>query len=463
MKHQQYDVVVIGGGASGVVAALAAANNGAKTLIIDAGPILGGELLSGLPIDSVYNARGERILGGVAQELFDECKKMDGFIGPICDFRLLWYVCVDPEIMKIAVMKTLQRARVVPLLYSTVQDVVVEDGTIKSVIVGHRNQRTVISARQFVDCSGDGDVTAMAGGPFDISDASGELQPLSLMFRMCGVDTQPLLDLVCSHPENFALGEIDAIRSGRTDAELAEAMRKQGQPAIFLKREGPLLGEAIERGEMFPAPFIMTIPTSGPRREVCVNATRVAENIDGTRADAVSGTLAKLMEQIEICMGFLRRRVPGFENAVFAAVAPRIGIRETRRIAGDCTLTEDDVLNARKSPNGVAKGSHHLDIHKPGARQLRIPVAQGGSYDIPIGCLTPKGLKNVHVAGRCLSATREAHASVRVMGPCMGMGQAVGTAAALSAHRGIADVRELPIQDLRALLKQQGAVLDQTH
>jgi hypothetical protein len=388
---------------------------------------------------------------------------MDGLIGPICDFRLLWYVCADPEVMKIAVMKAVQRAGVVPLLFSTVQDVVTESGAIKAVIVGSRNQRVVVSAENFVDCSGDGDLTAMAGGPFEISDASGELQPLSLMFRMCGIENGPLLDFVCRHPENLALGESEAIRLGRTDGQLAAAIQKQGQPTIFLKREGPLLADAIERGEMFPAPFVMTMPTSGPRREVCVNATRVAENIDGTRADAVSATLGKLMEQVETSMNFLRKRVPGFEHAAFAGIAPRIGIRETRRISGEYTLTKEDVLGARKASDGVAKGSHHLDLHKPDARQERVPVADGGSYDIPIGCLVPKGLKNVYVAGRCLSATREAHASVRVMGPCMGMGQAVGTDAAMCAARRLADVRDLPTAELRDALRRRGAVLDGTH
>jgi hypothetical protein len=463
MRQQEYDVVVVGGGASGVAAAIASAKNGAKTLIIDAGPMLGGELLSGLSIGGVFNARGEWILGGVAKELFDAAAALDGLVGPACDYRLAWYLFADPEVMKIAVMSVLQRYKVTPLLYSTVQDVVTDRGRVTGLVVGSRNQRTIVAAKQIIDCSGDGDVAMMAGCPFEISDEKGELQPLSLMFRMSNVDTASLLRFLRDNPENLGLGESEAIRGGRSDAQLAEALQQQGEPIAFIKREGPLLSDAIARGEMFSAPFVFTVPTSKPRREVCVNATRVAENIDGTQADALSGTLAKLMEQIGIVMKFLRKSVPGFSEAAFAGVAPRIGVRETRRIVGEYTLTADDVIEGRKSESGVAKGSYHVDLHVPGDKQIRVPVKNGGSYDIPLGCLIPKKVLNVLAAGRCLSATRDAHASARVMGPCLGMGQAVGTAAAMAIAAGCVDIREVSVSNLRAKLKEQGAVLEGTH
>jgi hypothetical protein len=463
MKQQHYDVVVVGGGASGVAAAIASAKNGAKTLIIDAGPMLGGELLSGLSIGGVFNALGEWIVGGVAKELFDAANALDGLIGPACDYRLAWYVFADPEIMKIVVMSLLQQYGVTPLLYSTVQEVVTDRGQVTGLIVGARGQKMMISAKQIVDCSGDADVAMMAGAPFELSNEKGELQPVSLMFRMSGVDTSALLRFLRENPENLGLGESDAIRSGRSDAELAQALQQQGEAIAFIKREGPLLGEAIRRGDMFSAPFVFAVPTSRPRREVCINATRVAENIDGTKADALSGTLAKLMEQVGIVIKFLRKDVPGFADAAFAGVAPRIGVRETRRIVGEYTLTAEDVIEGRKFETGVAKGSYHVDLHVPGDKQIRVPVKNGGSYDIPFGCLIPKGLTNVLAAGRCLSATRDAHASARVMGPCLGMGEAVGTAAALAASAGCRDIRDLPIQALRAKLKEQGAVLDGTH
>ena len=118
LRQAQFDVVVLGGGASGVAAAAAAAKNGQKTLIIEAGPMLGGELLSGMSLDGVLNARGEYVVGGFSDELFDECRGMDGFVGPIHDHRLICYVCVDPEVMKIAVMTRATRIQM-PSHFST--------------------------------------------------------------------------------------------------------------------------------------------------------------------------------------------------------------------------------------------------------------------------------------------------------------------------------------------------------
>ncbi|MBL0290913.1 MAG: FAD-dependent oxidoreductase [Betaproteobacteria bacterium] len=145
-------------------------------------------------------------------------------------------------------------------------------------------------------------------------------------------------------------------------------------------------------------------------------------------------------------------------------MANRVGIRETRRIACDVMLTEEDVRTGRKRADGIGKGSHHIDIHESGLGQLRIPVENGGSYDIPWGCLLPQGLSNVMIAGRCISADRPAHGSVRVMGPCMAMGQATGTAAAqMVAGASLGDVREIEVDALRAQLRADGAILDGTH
>ncbi|MBI5113173.1 MAG: FAD-dependent oxidoreductase [Rhodovulum sp.] len=463
LDHLSFDVAVVGGGAAGIGAAIAAAKSGARTALIEAGPMFGGELLSGMSVDGVLNGRGEWVVRGVADEIFEECRQMDGFIGPLHDYRLICYVCCDPEVMKIAIARVLARHGVVPILYTQVTDVAVENGTVRSIVLTHKNRRTLLSAKHFVDASGDGDVAAMAGAPTEFSDETGELQPLSLMFRMSGVETGPFLDFIRDNPTSLAVGESEAVRAGRTDEELAQAIHAQGEPTVFFRGNGPFLGGAIQRGEMFPTALIMIMPTSKPRKEVCVNATRVAENISGLDAPGVSRVVATLMDQVWQTATFLKTRCPGFEGASFAGLAPRVGIRETRRVMGEYVLSGDEAASATKQKDVITKGAHHIDIHQDGIRQVRIAIADGGSYDIPFGCLIPKAVRNLLVAGRCISTDRVANGTTRMMGQCLGTGHAAGLAAAMCVEAGHDDVRALSVPALQVRLRQQGAVLDGTH
>jgi len=460
---RNHDVVVLGAGASGIAAALATARAGLRTLLVDAAPMPGGELISGMAIDGALNGQGEWILGGLGRDILAECERLGGYIGPLNDHRLIWYVCLDPEVMKLAIVRTLAQAGVELMLHTTATHISREGDRVTALHVRNKQGLMALRAPCFLDCSGDADIVAAAGGKVLKGGASGEMQPVSLMFRMAGVDTQRLLEFQRANVESFALGESDAIRRGRTDSQLAEAAMAQGEPSVFIKGDGPILSGAIGRGEMYPTALIMIQPTSRQRREVCLNTTRVG-GIDGMHTSDVSKSLTTLADQVWQCSEFMGRNIPGFENAAYSGVATRVGIRETVRIEGLRTLSEDDVLQARKFDDGVAKGSHHVDIHQSGTGQVRIPVRDGGSYDIPWGCLVPTGVANVAVAGRILSADRGAHGSARVMGPCLGMGQAIGTAAAMlhegGRGQGFADV---DVQALRARLLADGAVLNGTH
>lgn len=463
LHHKKYDTVVVGGGCAGIAAAVGAAQNGANTLIIDAGPTLGGELLSGMTIDGAINARGQWIVGGVLNELVDELKKLGGYVGAFNDWRLIHYVCIDPVITRIAIMNILRRWGVDVLLYTTAQSVVMDGQKIEAVVISNKSGQTVVRAGAVVDCSGDGDICAMAGAPFEIGSPDGQLQPVSQMFRVMGVETLPLLDFVRQHPDYVAIGESEAIRGGRTDEQIVQEIYDQGQPTVFFKGDGPLLAEAIARGQMYPTALIMIQPTSTGRKEVCINTTRIA-HINALDTQALSATMGDLYDQVIVCINFLKSNVPGFKNSHLAALSPRIGIRETRRITGEYILSNDDVAHAKKTKNVVAKGSHHIDIHQEGTGQIRIPVADGGSYDIPFESLVPKKLTNVLMAGRCFSADRPAHGSARVMGPCLAMGQAAGTAAAmLSRSPEIKDMREIKIDSIQKLLRDHGAILDGTN
>ncbi|HEX7004879.1 MAG TPA: FAD-dependent oxidoreductase [Trueperaceae bacterium] len=459
-KSKRYDVVVIGAGSAGVSAAIAAARNGARTLLLDSGPTVGGELLSGLPIDGALNARGEWIVGGVMRELLDACAELGGYIGEVFDWRLNYGVCFDPEIMKIVLMEKLAQSRVTVLLYTLAQEPIVEHGRVLGVLATNKNGRTFIQADVFIDCSGDGDVSIAAGAPYEAGGRDGEMQPASLIFRMGGVSYEKYLRYMRDNPDQFILAENPIIE--KTPAECAAAVYDKGLPFCVLDANGDLMDRAISSGRLFDTTAVYMWPTSLQRREVGLNTTRLAK-LDATDIERLSDSLSTLTDQVARATSFLRDCVPGFEDAHLSGIAPRVGIRETRRVMGDYVLTTEDVLEGRKSAEGVAKGSHHVDLHGAGREQERIPVKDGRSYDIPFGSLVPRNLSNLLVAGRCFSSTREANGSARVMGPCMAMGQAAGTAGALASRQGLPDVRKVAVDSLRERIASQGGVVDGTH
>jgi hypothetical protein len=425
--------------------------------------MIGGEMLSGIPIDGCLSTRGEWVVGGIIREIFAECERMDGYIGPIDDFRSLNVVAIDPEVMKLAIVNLVHKAGVSLLLYTFAEDVVVDNGRVKGVVVLNKNQRTLITGKVFIDCSGDADIAIAAGAPWEIGNAAtGDLQPITMVYRMQGVDAKRLLAFVREHPENFGLAEHK--ERGITREQAAEGLYRQGLPKVFIIADGPLMREAIARGEMYASSMIGVTPISLARREVSINSTRIG-NLDATQTQQLSRALPDLLDQVWTGVKFMRKYVPGFEEAVYSGIAPRIGIRETRRIVGEYTLTREDIMQAKKRDDGIGKGAHELDVHGSGVKHERSPIKDGGSYEIPFTCLIPRQLANVLVAGRCFSATRDAHSSARVMGTCMTMGQAAGTAAAFFAAdpQWSGDVRSVEMTRLRSTLREQGAVLDGTY
>ena len=216
---------------------------------------------------------------------------------------------------------------------------------------------------------------------------------------------------------------------------------------------------------MYKSSMIAVTPISLQRREVSINSTRIG-NLDATETGKLSNALPDLLDQVEVGVHFMRKYVPGFENAVYSGIAPRIGIRETRRIVGEYVLNRDDIMNARKRDDGIGKGAHELDVHGSGTDHIRSSDQGRRLVRHPAhGCLVPKNVRNLLVAGRCLSATREAHSSARVMGTCMAMGQAAGTAAGMCAldEGWQGDVRSVRVKVLRSSLRTQGSVLDGTY
>lgn len=457
-REIECDVLVVGGGSAGIAAAIGAAKNGAKTLLVEASPMAGGELVSGLSLLGMVSTRGEWIVGGVARELLDAVDTLGGYIGPVFDYRSLRLVCYDPELMKFAVVHGLQEAGVELMLYTLATGVLKEGNRVRGVFVHNKAGRHLVRAQVVIDASGDADLVNAAGGRTELGKDGTVFQPPSLMFRMTGVDTSRLLDSVVETPGNYGLAEFPDL--GMTQAECAEALRLQGQPKVVLLGDRGLLNQAIAEGEMFPTSIVAVLPVSKARREVSINCTQIA-NLDATDPKNLSTAIPTFFGQIQAAMRFLKARVPGFEDAQFSGVASKIGVRETRRIVGDYVLTETDVLEARKRDDVVAKGGHEIDLFAVTSHR-RQTIREGGSYDLPLSVAIPAGTHNLFAVGRCISATREAQSSARVMGTCMAMGQATGTAAALCVRdpSWSGDVRDIPVRQLQARLREQGAILE---
>lgn len=447
-------VIVVGAGAAGCGAAIAAARTGAEVLLVESASVPGGDLLTGMPILGSYTSRGASCVGGVLDEIVAGCQEVPGgYIGPICDWRTVHGLCLNPAAVALVLLRLLDRYGVKLLLNTTAAGVECADGRVHRVrLLSRDGKQQVVECAYLVDASGDASVVALAAGRRILGGEGNELQPVSLVFRMAGVDVRELLTWIRAHPGNALLAENPVL--GKTREEAAQALLDAGHPYVALTSQAGPLQQAIAAGEMFPCAAIFLTPSCLETGELCINATRIAE-VNAADPAAASAALLTLSVQVRTLIRFLVGRIPGFGRSCLSAMAPRLGVRETYRVVGEQTLAGEDVLNGVIPTDSIALGSHHVDIHGSGTQQVRIPIRGGGAYGIPFGCLIPVGLGNLLVAGRCLSSDRRANGSARVMGTCLATGHAAGTAVALAAARGLADIRQLPVVDLQGLLREQ--------
>lgn len=450
-----YDVAVIGAGASGVAAAISAAKNGAKTILVESSSVFGGDLLSGLPIDGCRTTAGDWIVGGIAKELFDECDHYKGYVGSIYDRRNICIVMVNPRIMGFTILKKLNEYGVKILPYSQAVTANAKDGKISSIQIRNKSKEISLEASMYIDCTGDGDIAYMCGVPYEIGSDDGLLQPMTMVFQIRNINPQEVLKFVVEHPENCGLAENP--NSEKTAKELAQELYDLGYPKVFFSSNGPLMKNAIQTGELHSCSMLAFNPNSIDKTVVTVNTTRLVAK-DCIGAEELGSSILELAKQVDDAFSFIVNNIPGCQNAILDGIAPRLGIRESRRILGEYYLTGDEVANGVKHQNGICKGGHEIDIHGDKENHFRKTIKNAGSYDIPYGCIIPKGMRNVLMAGRCLSSDRIAHSSARVMGTCLAMGQAAGTAAAMCSRNGSSPIN-LPVQELRSTLLDQGAIL----
>ncbi|MDQ6944659.1 MAG: FAD-dependent oxidoreductase, partial [Candidatus Eremiobacteraeota bacterium] len=393
-----------------------------------------------------FHSGDDRIVGGIAQEMVERLVARGGSPGHIHDASdyVPTITPFDPEIHKALLFEMMRESGVALLLHAWFLDALVENGRVAGARIATVGGIREYRAKRTIDATADAYVAASAGVATQQGDARGRVQPASLMFRLSHVDLAALSTYVRQRPEQMRSSlKLHERTPGALSAvaglyELWDAARERG--AVNVPRE---------LVSFFATPYA---------DEVTVNMTRVV-GVDPLDPDDLTRAEVEARAQVMQLLDFFRNDVPGFANARIAATATQIGVRESRRIVGEYTLTADDVLHARTFDDAVARSAYPIDIHNPsgsGTTTHRLPA--GTSYEIPYRCLVPRGVDDLLVAGRCISTTHEALASTRLTPTVMTLGQAAGTAAALSLQQNVTP-RALDAALLRERLIRDGVDL----
>ncbi len=440
--RKEVDVLVVGGGPSGITAALAAAEDGLNVMLIESRSFVGGNMTIGLPVLGFLGQKGNQIIKGIPQKFIDRLKAVDGSSEHRpCPLHMS-LTLVEPEAVKTVGLEMLLEAGVEVMFYTFFSDVVMEGDELKGVIIESKAGREAILAKTVIDCSGDADVAFRSGVPCEYGNEVGGVQPPTLMFCLGGVDTEKLRLSISEEPRTYLTDFIPAEYFGQNNQFIVVGLRSLIEQA---RQDG--LNLPVER----------TIIITGLRKgEVWINMTRI-NGVNGTDPESLTFGETEGRKQIADIQKYLIGYVPGFEEAYFVKTAPFVGIRETRRINGQYTMTQEDILSCAHFEDAVAVASYPLDIHHPQGGGCTLTWC-GDCYDVPFRSLVPVKVKNLIVAGRSISTTHEAMSAIRVMAPCMAMGEAAGRAAKLAIRKGV-PVGEIEVKELQEELLVKGAYL----
>ena len=457
MKHI-YDVIVVGGGPAGIMSAMTSGKLGASTLLIEKNGFLGGSATASVlgPI-SPFHYKDEQVINGVPQEFMDRMVAEKGSTGhmktldPYGSGDSLGFY--DREKYKYVAAEMLCEYGVEILYHCMLSSVEMEGDTVKGVTVMSKGGRKLsFRAHVIVDATGDGDVAVLAGENYTTGDAkTHKMSPSSAMFEMCNVETEKVFRYMQENPDDFEfISDIVPMR------EFDDRLKQHyfvGQG--FMK----LVKKAVEAGDLeFGRDSVIVLNGIHPG-SMHFNATRVAGYDEN---DVIQRTSSELdgRRQINSVSEFMIKYVPGYGSAFVSVTNSEIGVRESRHIEGEYTITGQEAYEGTKFPDVVSRGYFPIDLHNPDGKS---GYGNGGvwkelkdTFDIPYRCLVPKHIDGLILSGRCISGTSEAHGSYRTQGGIMGIGQAAGAAAALCAKNKV-QPREQDYHEIQQTLIGLGA------
>lgn len=445
MKILESDIVVCGGGPAGVCAAIAAGRTGASVILIERYGFIGGMSTAALvyPWMTFHTLDGKQVIGGIAQEIIDRLMAMDGSPGHLRDTVGFTNTITPyhPEKYKVLAVDMLKEAGVKLLLHSFIDEVRMDGNAIEAVQITTKSGKLLVRGKQFIDTTGDADLACLSGAPcLQGRDGDRLTQPMTMKFRMRGVDLAKVKRYMLEHPDEFYR---------KTPFDELERLPLSGIMGFSKHwREADL---PINRDQV----LFFTGPADD---EVLVNTTRV-QGLNGTDVEDLTEAEELGRKQVLLVADFMTANLPGFEKASISDVGAQIGIRETRRIDGVYALQADDVVQGRRFPDAIARSGYPIDIHDPSGKGVTAAWVKGdGAYDIPYRCLLPKVVTNLLVGGRCISTSHEALATTRLTPSCMATGQAAGAAAGLALKAGVSPAR-IDIDELRDRLERDGVII----
>ncbi|MFP4552658.1 MAG: FAD-dependent oxidoreductase [Actinomycetota bacterium] len=427
-----YDVVVVGSGAAGSSAAIAASRNGARTLLIEKLPFLGGNSTAVLDTFYGFYTPGERalkVVGGIGDDVVDGLRRLGRVVERPNTYGAGTGVTYLAEHLKVVWESLVTGAGAKVLLHAFVQEVEVSDGRVSQLVVATKAGLRSVDATVVIDASGDADVCHHAGFSYELAGELDPAQTLTTTFRMANVDHE--------RRQTLSKDEVHALMAEAAESGEYDLPRREGSDHIT-----PVDG------------MTATVMT----RIDHVRRTDEGKVVNATDPDVLSEAEMEGRRQALEYARFLVDKVPGYERASLIALSSQVGMRETRRVYGDYRVTREDVLSARQFNDQIGLCGAPIEDHVPGTGTKWEYLPEGTAVGIPLRSLIPRDGVNVLAPGRCFSATHDAQASIRSMAQCMAMGQAAGTTAALAVGEKDS-VRGVSFEVIGERLVKDGAIL----